>query len=130
MEYYLQRLAYRPRVEDLPEDEQPYALEHFDVYANEVLVHGREVVNWRHVEAVEVAAAPTPGGAMGWLLGHFLRPDVKRYHVGIYHGSQETVLPNISLSLAAYVLQMVAYYAPGRVAYYGPINLDLCPLEL
>lgn len=118
---YLQRLNVRPSIEDLTQAEARYMQSHFDPYAGEVIVNG-ESIAWDEIEEIEVARAPRIGGPAGWIVRHFIHGD-ERYHVGIYFGHNEAVLPNVSLNIAQYVVKTVAFYAPNRVRYTGPEGL-------
>ena len=44
----------------------------------------------------------------------------ERYHVALYFGREEKVLPNLTRAAAEYVVKTVAYYAPKQVRYTGP----------
>jgi hypothetical protein len=50
----------------------------------------------------------------------------ERYHVGIYAGTREQIIPNVSLEAARAILSALAYYAPRPIHYTGPA--DLVPL--
>lgn len=119
---YLQRLKARPSLDDLPAAEARYIHQHFDIYAGEVVVH-QQPIAWDAIEAVEVVKSPRASGPAGWFVRHVVHGD-ERYHVGLYFGRQEAVLPNVSLSIARFIVQSVAFYAPVPVRYVGPDGLS------
>ncbi len=118
---YLQRLKVRPSIDDLTSAEASYIQSHFDPYAGEVIVND-EPIAWMEIEEVEVAKAARVGGPAGWIVRHFIHGD-ETYHVGLYFGRNEAVLPNVSLNVAQYVVKTVAFYAPNPVRYTGPEGL-------
>jgi hypothetical protein len=118
---YLQRLKVRPSVEDLTPAEARFVQSHFDPYAGEVLVNGDSIA-WNEIEEIEIAMAPRVAGPAGWVVRHLIHGD-ERYHVGIYFGRNEAVLPNVSLNVAQYVVKSIAFYAPSPVRYNGPEGL-------
>lgn len=118
----LQRIKARPSLEDLSPGEARFVQMHFDPYAGEVLLDG-EAIGWDEISAVEVVNAPRSAGPAGWLVRHLVHGN-ERYHVGIYFGRQEAVLPNVTLNVARYVVQCVAYFAPLPVRYKGPTGLS------
>jgi hypothetical protein len=88
-------------------------------------VNGR-AIRWEHIDEVEVVIAPHIGGASGWFVKKFIFRNEERYHVGIYYGSHEAILPNITWDMAKHVLRTIAFYAPQPIKYSGPE--DLTPL--
>ena len=122
---YLQRLDSRPTMAGLTDDEQVYLQTHVDAYGAELVVDG-QVIRWEHLNKVEVAVAPHAAGPTGWLLRRLFSQNKTRYHLGVYFGSQEAVLPNITWDVARYVLETIAYYASQPIVYEGPE--DLVPL--
>jgi hypothetical protein len=122
---YLQRLDGAPSRDKLSPAEAETLDQHFMATGADLVVDG-QIARWEHIDAVEVAAAPRVAGLAGWLVKKFLMGDQDRYHVGIYFGSAEVVLPNVTWDIARYVLQTIAYHAPNRVSYTGPE--DLVPL--
>lgn len=118
---YLQRTKARPNVDDLLAGEARFVYEHFDAYAGEVLVDG-QAVGWNEIQEIEVVASPRAAGPAGWIVRHLVHGD-ERYHVGLYFGRQEAVVPNVTLNIARYIAQCVAYYAPLPVRYVGPEGL-------
>jgi hypothetical protein len=124
---YLQRLNYRPKPDELTVAEADWVRNHFEVAANELVVNGRQVVNWQWIEEVEVAKAARIRGPAGWFLRFVAYENRERYHVGIYYGANEAVLTNVSREVAQYIVQTIAYYVPQRVRYTGPH--DITPLD-
>ena len=118
---YLQRLNVRPNIEDLTEAEARFVQSHFDPYAAEVIIND-ETIAWNEIGEVEVAQAPRVAGPAGWIVRHLIHGD-ERYHVGIYFGHNEAVLPNVSLSIAQFIVKSVAFYAPQPIRYTGPEGL-------
>lgn len=116
---YLQRINYHPNMDALTADEQTHLQNIYDCYGAEMLVYG-EPVPWRFIEAVELVAAPRAVGLAGWIVRRLYLKGIDRYHLGIYYGPREVVLPNITLGQARYVLETVAYYAPVPIQYTGP----------
>jgi hypothetical protein len=120
---YLQRINYRPNTDSLSQNEREYLQRHFDAYGAEIVVNGTPVP-WQYIEEVEVALAARTAGPSGWLVKSLMGGD--RYHVGIYYGHQEAVFTNVTLNVAKFIVENIAYYAPGSVRYKGPE--DLVPL--
>lgn len=119
---YLQRLNVRPSLDDLTPTEARFIEANFDAHAGEVRVF-QEPIHWSEVDGIEVVKAPHISGPAGWFVKRFLTGD-DHYHVGIYFGHNEVVLPNVSLNTARHVVQTVAYYAPQPVRYTGIPNLS------
>jgi len=119
---HLQRIDYRPTAEGLRHDEERFLQEHFEAYGAEMLVSG-DVVRWEHIDEVEVVPAPRIAGLAGWLVKLLFLKNEQRYHLGIYYGAREAILPNITWNTAQYVLLNVAYYAPNPIEYKGPEDL-------
>jgi hypothetical protein len=119
---YLQRINYRPNMDGLSEPEQQFMQQHFDAYGAE-LVFNQESLPWNVIEEVELVPAPRAGGAAGWIVKNLVLGGTPRYHLGIYFGKRELVLPNITLGQAKYVLENIAFYAPQPIRYSGPEDL-------
>jgi hypothetical protein len=119
---YLQRIDYRPSLENLPPKEEKLVREHFSAYGAELLLDGIGV-RWEHIDEVEVAIAPRMDGPAGWIVKRLFLGNSQRYHVGIYFGSQELVFPNVTWNIARFVVENVAFYAPQPIRYVGPENL-------
>lgn len=117
----LQRINYRPTDEDLSESEVEYLQRHFDAYGKEVVVDG-ESLSWEMIDEIEVVQAARMRGPSGWLVKNFVLGE--RYHVGIYFQRSELVLTNMTLDTAKYIVQTIAYYAPGPVNYKGPEGIS------
>ncbi len=122
---YLMRMKARPDDSQLNNRESRQIAQWFNVFAGEVLIHG-EPVGWEEIDAVELVQAPTVGNLSSVLLGAIINTS-DRYHVGIYLGRDEAVVPNVTKTQALYILQAVAYYAPNLVQYKGPT--DVVPLN-
>jgi hypothetical protein len=118
---YLQRIKARPSLEDLTPGEARFVQQSFDPCAGEVLVDGYALA-WNEIEEVEVALSPRAAGPAGWLVRHVVHGN-ERYHVGLYSGRDEAIIPNVTLNVARYIVQCVAFFAPGVVRYTGPDGL-------
>ncbi len=114
----LQRTKVRPELDDLTTAEVRRIRHAFDPYAGEVIMDGQSI-GWNQLDEVEVAVAPRAAGPAGWVVRHVVHGE-QRYHVGLYFGREEAVLPNVTLNIARYVVQCVAYYAPQPVRFTGP----------
>lgn len=119
---YLQKIDYRPSLENLNPDEQRTLEKSFDAYGAEMIVYG-DAIRWEHIDEVEVVVAPHATGLAGWIVKKFIFKNQERYHVGVYFGSHEAVLPNVTWGVARHVVEMIAYYAPQPVRYKGPEDL-------
>ena len=115
--YYLVRPKAAPRAETLPETEQRYIAEHFDAHPAELTVN-HQVIRWQDIDEVEVVKAARQRTLAGWFVRNIIYTD-DRYHVGIYVGSSEAVLTNISLSLATFIVFSIAYYMQKPITYSG-----------
>jgi hypothetical protein len=116
----LKRLNYRPNTDALTPAETDFVQQVFDPFANEVVVYG-EHIRWEEIDELEVVIAPRAAGPAGWFLRKLQTQEY--YHVGIYYGRQESVIPNISLPVTRYLVQTIAYYAPLPVRFKGPPDL-------
>lgn len=121
---YLQRSSARPIVTDLAQDVARLLAESFDAYGLEVIVNG-EPLRWDEITEVEVAKAARAVGPAGWIVRHMVHGE-ERYHVGIYAGTREHIIPNVPLEAVRAILHALAYYAPRPIRYTGPA--DLVPL--
>jgi hypothetical protein len=119
---YLQRINYQPSAANLTPDEERHLINHFDAYGSEMVIEG-QVVPWRVVEAVEVVVAPHISGPAGWIVKYIFQRGKERYHVGVYFGAQEAILPNVTWDVARFVVETIAFYCPNPVAYEGPEEL-------
>jgi hypothetical protein len=118
----LQRIDYRPSYENLSPEEESQLRKHFTAYGAELIIDGI-VIRWEHIDEVEVAIAPRGKGVAGWLVKKMMLNDETRYHVGVYFGSLEAILPNISLNMVKHVLENIAFYSPKPIRYVGPENI-------
>ncbi len=118
----LQRIDYRPSYENLSPEEETQLRRHFSAYGAELVIDGI-VIRWEHIDEVEVALAPRGNGVAGWLVKKFVLNDEQRYHLGVYFGSLEAILPNITLNMVKHVLENIAFYAPKPIRYIGPDNI-------
>jgi hypothetical protein len=66
-----------------------------------------------------VAKAARQNSPAGWLIKNIVYSGGDRYHVAIYFGRDEAVLPNTTLPIVQHIVQTIAYYAPKRIAYKG-----------
>lgn len=119
---YLQRLNVLPSLDDLTPAEARYLHEHFDAYAGEVIVNG-QAIPWDWINEVEVVKSARAAGPAGWVVRHLVHGE-QRYHIGLYFGTMEAVLSNVTLNIARHVVQTTAYHAPSPVAYTGPDGLS------
>jgi hypothetical protein len=115
---YLQRLDTPPDPAQLNDGDRRYLQSNFEVETSNIVIPGHEIF-WDQVDEVEVAQAARAAGPAGWLVRHIIHGS-ERYHVAIYYGRQEAVLPNLTFNAACYIVQSIAFYVPGRVRYYGP----------
>ncbi|MDX2076259.1 MAG: hypothetical protein SFZ02_07495 [bacterium] len=118
----LQRIDYRPSYENLSPEEETQLRKHFTAYGAELIIDGI-VIRWEHIDEVEVAIAPRGKGLAGWLVKKMVLNDESRYHVGVYFGSLEAILPNITLNMVKHVLENIAFYSPKPIRYVGPENI-------
>jgi hypothetical protein len=119
---YLQRIDYRPSMGTLTPGEQDALRALFNASGAELIIDG-QAIRWEHVEEVEVVVAPRIAGPAGWIVKKLLLGNADRYHVGIYYGSREAILPNVTWDVARHVVETVAFYAPNPVRYRGPESL-------
>lgn len=115
------RMQNRPKLSELSESEQRYLEAHFSANQTELQIDD-EFVQLHHIDSVEVATAAR-AGASGWLVKRLFFSGQDRYHVGIFSGRHEAVLPNVSYNVARYVVQTIAYFIRTRVQYTGPEGL-------
>jgi hypothetical protein len=120
---YLQRLKARPDPDKLAQGEVNQLMQRFNPYAKDVLVEG-EAIHWGDIEEIEVAQAARAIGPAGWLVKFFVYSGHQRYHVAFYYGNRETVISNLSLEAARYVVQAAAFYSPHPIRYNGPDGLS------
>lgn len=119
---YMLPMSTRPREDRLSEADVRSLKSHFDVTNYEVVVDGQGI-EWPKIDEVEVVAAARQRSPAGWIVRHLIFGGHDRYHVGIYSGRNELVLPNLTVEAARYVVQNIAYYARERIKYNGPDEL-------
>jgi hypothetical protein len=108
-----------PKEDALTPDDVRFLQTHLNVTNYEVVVDG-QAIGWDKLDEVEVAKAARENSPAGWLVKNVIYGGQDRYHVGIYSGRSEAVLPNLSLQATQYVVQTIAYYARSRIRYVGP----------
>ena len=114
---YLQRSPNRPNPDVLSAEESQLVQEQFNIYGGNLTVQGQPV-DWSAIEEIEVAVAPHISGPAGWFVRHVIVRE-ERYHIGLYSGHDEIVLPNLPLAVARYIVACVAHFAPNPVRYSG-----------
>jgi hypothetical protein len=117
-------LSTAPKEHDLTPNDVQFLKNHFEVTNYEIIVDGQGI-EWSKIDEVEVAKAARAGGPAGWLIKQAFYAGHDRYHVGVYSGRHELVLPNLSLQAAKYVVQTIAYYARERIRYTGPEDITV-----
>jgi hypothetical protein len=122
---YLLPMSTRPREDALSETDVRYLQAHFDPTNYELVVDGQGI-DWAKIDAVEVATAARMRTPAGWFVRNILYGGSERYHVGVYSGRHELVVPNLTREAARYVVQTIAYFLRDRVRYTGPE--DFAPL--
>lgn len=121
---YLLRTTHTPDArEALPEHEAEVILAIFYITPDYVQIDG-EPVYWDEIKEVEVVSAARAKGPAGWLVRHVVHGNTETYHIGIYCRRHEAVVRNVSLNMARYVVQSIAYYANGPVKYSGVPGLS------
>ena len=114
---YLQRSPSRPNPDLLSETDSRFVQEHFNIYGGNLTVQGQPV-EWSAIEEIEVVVAPHISGPAGWFVRKMVvRED--RYHVGLYSGTDELILPNLTLAVAKYVVGSIAHFATLPIRYSG-----------
>ena len=116
---YLTPAGNAPKEDELTPDDVRFLLNHINVTNYEILVDGQSIA-WDKIDELEVAVAARQKSPAGWLVKNVIYGGQERYHVAMYSGRSEAVLPNLSLVAAKYVVQIVAYYARTRIRYTGP----------
>lgn len=114
---YLQRSPTRPNPDVLSAEDSRLVQEQFHIYGGSLMVQGQPV-DWSAIEELEVAVAPHIAGPAGWFVRRVIVRE-ERYHVGLYSGPAEIVLPNLPLAVARYIVACVAHFAPNPVRYSG-----------
>lgn len=119
MTIYMLPGSTAPQEHDLSEADKRYLLDHFETTNYEVVVDGHGI-DWEKIDEVEVVIASRDNGPSGWFIRNIYYGSKERYHVGVYSGRNELVLPNLTLPAAKYVVRIIAYYLRKRVIYQGP----------
>lgn len=114
---YLARTKAPPRLETLTEADQRYVQTHFDAHPAELTVQG-EVIRWQDIDEVEVARAARQRTLAGWIVRNVVYAQ-ERYHVGIYCGTRELVMTNVTLEVARFAIQSIAHYMQVPIKYSG-----------
>lgn len=115
---FLQRINYRPNMDALDSRERENLQQNFDPASTDVMVEG-DPIPWMMIDEVEIAVAARSRGAAGWFVKNVVMHG-ERYHVALYFGREEKVLPNLTHAAAEYVVKTIAYYAPKQIRYKGP----------
>lgn len=126
MARYMIPLKMPPREDALSSDDRRHLQAHFDANNFELNIDG-QIMEWNRIDEIEVAKAARTASPAGWLVKNLVYGGADRYHVGVYSGHYEAVLPNLSLEAARYVVQMIAYHLRDRVRYTGPEGIT--PLD-
>ncbi|NDJ62008.1 MAG: hypothetical protein GYB67_12830 [Chloroflexi bacterium] len=119
---YLLRPYAAPRKTELTPREIQHLERHFAADSIEINIDG-EPIDYGHIDEVEVAQAARVSALSGWLVKNLFYGG-ERYHVGVYFGRGELVLPNLTLNAAKYVVQIIAYYSHKPIRYTGPDGLS------
>lgn len=123
---HLQRLPNPPKLSALSEADRRYIEAHFDINQTEVNFDG-QYMDLHKIDEIEVAKAARQSGPAGWLVKNIVYGGEDRYHLALYSGRNELVLPNITLPVARYVVQSIAYHARAPIRYTGPD--DIAPVS-
>jgi hypothetical protein len=118
---YLVRLQSRPSLKSLSEEEQKIIERHFEIDARQVSIDGR-AFELDRVDEIEIVKAARANSPAGWVVKNLLYGG-ERYHIGIYAGREELVLPNITLEVARYIAENIAFFARNPVRYKGLDNV-------
>jgi len=114
---YLVRPNGPPFIDQLSEADQRYVRAHFDAHPSELTID-RLVIPWQNIDEIEVVKAARRRDLSGWFVRKVVYQE-ERYHVGIYFGNHEKVLPNVTMAVARYVAQALAYYMQTPIKYSG-----------
>ncbi|MFN8527011.1 MAG: hypothetical protein U0670_00160 [Anaerolineae bacterium] len=123
---YLVRLSKAPNTNDLTPEEISTIENKFQITPQAVTLNG-STLTWEEVTEIETAKAARNASPAGWFVRNFIFGGQERYHIAIYAGRAEAVLPNTSLRIVQHIVQTIAYYAPKKLIYSGlegisPIN--------
>lgn len=120
---YLLRLEARPNPNNLSDDDRQFVERHFQINADEVTFN-EQAMELNRVQEIEVAKAARSSGPAGWLVRKMLYGG-DRFHVALYAGRNELVLPNVTLDVAQYVVQTIAFFARyNTLKYTGPEGIS------
>lgn len=114
---YLQRSTTRPNPDTLSPADSSFIQDHFNVYGSNLTIDGQPI-DWSSIEEIEVVVAPHIAGPAGWFVRRVVIRE-ERYHVGLYLGHNEIILPNLTLDVARYIVACVAHFAPLPVRSSG-----------
>ena len=114
----LARVERRPSIEGLTDEDRRTLDKRFDANAWEINIDGRRA-EWGVIDEVEVAKAARERGPAGWFVKKIIFAG-ERYHIGVYFGTEELVLTNVTLEAARFVVETIAYYANNLIRYKGP----------
>lgn len=114
---YLAHVKDLPSAEHLTDEERKTLDKRFDANEFELNFDG-EALEWGLIEEVEIVVAAREKSPSGWLLRNVVFRG-ERYHIGVYYGKAEVVLTNITLEVARFVAQTIAYYTRQDVRYTG-----------
>lgn len=113
----LVRLGKSPNTDDLSQDEIRFIDSHFEVTPQAVMLNG-VTFTWDQVTEVETAKAARSNSPAGWFVKKIVYAG-ERYHVAVYAGRAEAVLPNTTYRIVQHIVQTIAYYAPKKLKYSG-----------
>ncbi|MCA9904466.1 MAG: hypothetical protein KC547_11465 [Anaerolineae bacterium] len=114
---YLVRPKAPPFIDQLAEADQQYLRRRFDAHPAELTIN-RDVIPWQDIAEVEVVKAARRSDLSGWFVRKVVYQE-ERYHVGIYYGKREKVLTNVTLGVAQFAVQAIAYYMQTPIKYTG-----------
>jgi hypothetical protein len=114
--------SYPPSEDELIDADRKFLTEHFQPGNYELVVDGKGI-DWNKIDSIEVVTAPRTGGPAGWFVKKMIYNGQDRYHVAVYSGRYELVLPNLSPAAVKYVIRTIAYFARQRIPYSGPEGL-------
>ncbi len=114
----LVRLSKSPSTTDLTPEDTSFIDAHFQVTPRDVTLSDI-TFTWDQVTEIETAKAARAKSPAGWFVKKIMFSGDERYHVAIYAGRSEAVLPNTSLKIVQYIVQTIAYYAPKSILYSG-----------
>jgi hypothetical protein len=124
----LVRLSKSPSTHDLTPEEIAFIDAHFQVTPQDITLSSITFA-WDQVTEIETALAARSNSPAGWFVRKIVYGGGDRYHIAVYAGRAEAVLPNTSLNVIRHIVQTIAYYAPKTLRYAGlpditPLNDD------